>query len=41
MNTERRIEKAFHEQTQFLAQQTQFLTQKTDAIQSDISNQTR
>ena len=34
MDTERRIEKAFHEQTQFLSQ-------KTDAIQNAFQEQTR
>lgn len=48
MDTERRIEKAFHEQTQFLSEktdkiqdafqeQTQFLSEKTDRIQNALS----
>lgn len=45
MDTERRIEKAFHEQTQFLSTKNDSMQQsfqeKTDGIQRDIANQTR
>ena len=52
MDTERRIEKAFHEQTQFLSQktdaiqnayqeQTKFFSQKTDDIQNASREQTQ
>ena len=52
MDTERRIEKAFHEQTQFLSQktdgierafqeQTLFMSQKSDDLKREINTQTR
>ncbi len=52
MDTERRIEKAFHKQTQFLSgktdniqkafqEQTQFLTKETGELKKEIANQTR
>lgn len=37
MDTERRIEKAFHEQTRFLSEKNDALSQKTDRIQDALS----